>query len=467
MVGSPIRTRRSGARLIVASLLLADIVYGFQQSAIAPALPQVKSTFGASQEWTTWVFSGYLIVASVIPIFGGKLADRIGRRRVFLSALVTFLAGSVTAGLAPSIHVVVIGRLIQGAGGIVFPLSFSILRDHVDQRWVSRGIGILTGGFGFGGLAGFAVGGALAEFAGWRWIFGIGVIALTIGIIMVRLVIPESPTRDTGGLDTVGALLLGLIIAALIIAVTEGPRRGWLSAMVISCVVLAIAASVIWVWHERRTAYPLMDLQVLTSRVVAFTHIASFCSGYAVFSINIVVPFVIQDPATPHAILGLTGGAFLTGLVLVPRALGQTIAGPLSGPIAQRITARWLMAVGLGIQTISAIALALWHGHVWAMAVSLAGLGIGFGTTVSTAGSIVTLSAPSGQTGTASALNSVMRRFGGGIGAQAATVALAEMTTTVSGQSVPAQSSFSLAFVMAAIASAVAAGFAVLAARKR
>src|SRR5699024_5494505 len=150
MAGSPIRTRRSPAWLIVASLLLADIVYGFQQSAIAPALPLVQSTFHASQEWTTWVFSGYLIVASVIPIFGGKLADRIGRRRVFLTALAVFLAGSVTAGLAPSIQVVVIGRLIQGVGGIVFPLSFSILRDHVDRRWVGRGIGILTGGFGFG-----------------------------------------------------------------------------------------------------------------------------------------------------------------------------------------------------------------------------------------------------------------------------------------------------------------------------
>lgn len=451
----------------MASLLLADIVYGFQQSAIAPALPQVKSTFDASQEWTTWVFSGYLIVASVIPIFGGKLADRIGRRRVFLAALITFLAGSITAGVAPSIHVVVIGRLIQGAGGIVFPLSFSILRDHVDQRWVSRGIGILTGGFGFGGLAGFGVGGALAEFAGWRWIFGIGVIALMLGIIMVRLVIPESTRRDTGGLDTVGALVLGIVIAALITAVTEGPRQGWLSLMVVSCFALAIAAAVIWVWHERRTAYPLMDLRVLTSRVVAFTHISSFCGGYAVFSINIVVPFVIQDPATPHAVFGLTGGALLTGLVLVPRALGQAIAGPVSGPIAQRIGAGWLMSLGLGIQTVSAVALALWHDDVWAMGISLAGLGIGFGTTVSTAGSIVTLSAPSGQTGTASSLNSVMRRFGGGIGAQVATVALAEVTVTVAEQRVPAPSAFSLAFVMAAIASALAAGFAVLAARGR
>src|SRR5699024_4001730 len=137
-----------------------------------------------SQEWTTWVFSGYLIVASVIPIFGGKLADRIGRRRVFLAALAIFLIGSITAGLAPSIHVIVVGRLIQGVGGIVFPLSFSILRDHVDQRWIGRGIGILTGGFGFGGLAGFGLGGMLAEFAGWRWIFAIGVVVLAIGIVL-------------------------------------------------------------------------------------------------------------------------------------------------------------------------------------------------------------------------------------------------------------------------------------------
>src|SRR5699024_8639064 len=201
------------------------------------------------------------------------------RRRVFLAALAIFLIGSITAGLAPSIHVIVVGRLIQGVGGIVFPLSFSILRDHVDQRWIGRGIGILTGGFGFGGLAGFGLGGAVAEFAGWRWIFAIGVVVLAIGIVLVRVVVPESPTRDPGGLDAVGALLLGIVIASLIAAITEGPRQGWLSALVIGCFALAIIAAAVWVWHERRTPYPLMDLQVLTSRIVAFTNIASFFGG--------------------------------------------------------------------------------------------------------------------------------------------------------------------------------------------
>lgn len=311
---------RSPAWLIVATLLLADLVYGFQQSAITPALPKVKATFGASQEWTTWVFSGYLIVAAVMPIFGGKLADRVGRRRVFLTALIVFLLGSITAGLAQSVQAVVIGRLIQGTGGIVFPLSFSILRDHVDPRWVGRGIGILTGGFGFSRVAGFGLGGAIAEFAGWRWIFVIGVIVLTCGIVLVRAIVPESPTGSNAGLDTIGALLLGATIAMLIIGLAEGSLHGWLAPPVIALFLAAVAAAAIWVWHERHTAYPLMDLRVLASRTV----------------------------------FGLSAGPLLTGIILLPRALGQAFAGPVSGAIIQRIGASTLLSLGLVAQATGA-----------------------------------------------------------------------------------------------------------------
>src|SRR5699024_11395595 len=115
--------------------------------------------------------------------FLGKAADKYGKRRIYLLALITFTVGSVGAAAAPSIGLLVGWRLVQGAGGAVFPLSFSILRDALPPHRVGSGIGVLTGGFGPGAVAGFGIGGVITEFASWRWVCGIGGIALVFALV--------------------------------------------------------------------------------------------------------------------------------------------------------------------------------------------------------------------------------------------------------------------------------------------
>src|SRR5699024_1007555 len=233
--------------LILTSLLIADTVYGFQQTAVTPALPVVQQYFDASREWTTWVFSGYLIVAAVTPIFLGKVADRFGRRQVFLAALTVFLLGSVAAALAPAIEILVVGRLVQGVGGIVVPLSFSLVRDHLPRHRVRGGIGVLTGGFGLGGVAGFGVVGLITQFTTWRWVFGVGVVVLILAAVLVRVTVPGGGPRSHTSLDTPGAALLGATVAALIVALTEGPQQGWAAPFVLAMFAVTVAAAAGWV----------------------------------------------------------------------------------------------------------------------------------------------------------------------------------------------------------------------------
>lgn len=443
--------------LILASLLIADTVYGFQQTAITPALPVVQQYFDASREWTTWVFSGYLIVASVTPIFLGKVADRFGRRRVFLAALTVFLLGSVAAALAPSIGILVAGRLVQGVGGIVFPLSFSLVRDHLPNHRVRGGIGVLTGGFGLGGLAGFGLGGVITEFANWRWVFGVGVVVLILAAVLVRLTVPAGGPGTHTSLDTPGAVLLGGAIAALIVALTEAPQRGWAAPFVLAMFAVALMAALGWVVRELRTSEPLMDLHVLTSRPVLLTNLASLLGGYAVFSVNILLPFLIEGTGNGAATtaFGLTAGPLLTGIVLLPRAFGQMLGGPATGPLSRAIGPAVVFALGLLIQGLGTLGLALWRSEIWMLLVELGALGLGFGVTISAAASIVTLSAAGEQTGIATALNSVVRRAGGAVGAQVAVALLA--TLTVSGSGAPEPRAFTVAFAVAAAVSAVGA----------
>lgn len=433
----------------IVALLIADMVYGFQQISIIPALPTVQQDLGASREWTVWLFSGYLIVASVAPVLLGKLGDRIGQRRVYLGALVVFMLGSVATALSPNIQLVVIFRMLQGVGGVVFPLSFAIATEVLPRERVHTAIGVLAGGFGLGSILGLPIGGAIAEWMSWRWIFGVGAIALVIGAVLVWVTVPPIAPRAKRRLDLPGGLLFGGAMGLLVIGITEGPQRGWLSPVTLAAFVACLAVAMGWFWRETHTDEPLMDLSVLRSRGVLLTNLTSAFGGYAVFGVNLLLPFLLEnggahDPLTGSA---LVVGPFLVGLVLLPRAVGQTISSTFTGPISRRVGLGRLFAAGMLLVCAATFSLAFFRTSLPAVLVELFALGLGFGTTVSLSGSIVALAAPAGETGVATAITSVLRRAGGAVGAQ---VSIALLALIVLPDGSPAPAAFTTAFVVAA-----------------
>lgn len=432
-------------------MFIAVTVYGFQQTAITPALPVVQDDFAASREWTTWLLSGYFVVASVTPVFLGKLADRSGKRKVFLAALTAFLAGSIGAALAPSIGLVVVCRLVQGLGGAVFPLSFAIVRDVVPRSRVGSAIGVLTGGFGVGSLLGYSIGGLITQVMGWRWIFWIGAITLMLAIVLVALAVPHSPTRIDRRLDALGAALFGAALSGIVIAVTEGPQRGWTSPLTLGMFATTVVAVPAWVYRELHTSEPLMDLRVLSSRPMLLTNIASLMSGYSAIGSGVVLTYLLQgESGTDLVLFGLAAGPFLTGLALLPRALGQAVGGPVVGPMVTRLGPVPTFASGMGLTTLGLAAMAVWRGSLWIIMGELAVLGLGFGLAVSMMGRLVTMTADIGETGVATSINAVVRRVGGGIGAQVGVALLA--TITVGAGEEPAREAFTVAFSAAAAA---------------
>ncbi len=436
------------------AMFIAVTVYGFQQTAITPALPVVQDDFDASREWTTWLLSGYFVVASVTPVFLGKFADRSGKRKVFLAALIAFVAGSVGAALSPSIGLVVVCRLVQGLGGAVFPLSFAIVRDVVPSARVGSAIGVLTGGFGVGSLLGYSVGGLITQFIGWRWIFWIGSIALTLAIVLVAITVPHSPVRVERRLDALGAALFGAALSGIVIAVTEGPQRGWTAPLTLGMFGLTVVAAPAWVYRELHTPEPLMDLRVLSSRPMLLTNIASLLSGYSAIGTGVVLTYLLQGASGTHLVLfGLASGPLLTGLVLLPRALGQAVGGPAAGPLARHLHPVPTFAAGMGLTTVGLVLLTIWRGNLWVIMGDLAVLGLGFGLAISMMGRLVTLTADLGETGVATSINAVVRRVGGGVGAQVGVALLA--TITVGGGDDPAREAFTVAFAVAAAAAFV------------
>ena len=212
------RGHRLRYRLTLVALLVADITFAFQQTAVIPAFPTIEQDLQAPATWTAWLLSGYLIVATVATPLLGKLGDQQGKRRLLLIALLLFLTGSVGAAVSPNIGLLIVFRTVQGVGGAVFPLTFAVVNDEIPDENVSFAIGILTGGFGIGAALGLGLGGFIAAALSWRFIFALGGAAILLSTLLIALLVPHSPVRTGSRLDILGGALFGAALTALLLA---------------------------------------------------------------------------------------------------------------------------------------------------------------------------------------------------------------------------------------------------------
>lgn len=433
------------------ALLVSNVAFAFQQTAVIPAIPTIERALGSSPEWSAWLLSGYLIVSSAATPFVGKLGDQRGKRLMLLWALGIFLVGSVGAALSPNMFVLIGFRGLQGIGGAVFPLTFSVVRDEFPTRRLGAAIGGLTGGFGIGTALGLGLGGIIAGLASWQFIFVFGGAATLAGMVLIALLVPPSPEGAGSGLDLTGGVLFGGSLAALLLAMTEGVSLGWTSGIVIGLFAAAFVLIAGWTVRELRAESPLIDLRIFRAPAVLLPNLATITLGYALFGIYFLVPQLAKAPGAHHA---FTAGAAGAGLFLVPGSIGQLIAGPLSGVIGRRIPTKWIFACGLLLTSAGAALLAVRHEESWQLASEMFVLGLGVGFGVSAAGSLVTRAVSQEDTGISNALNSVLRRVGGGIGSQVGAALLA--TFTASGT--PAQIAFVAAFAASAALCLLGAG---------
>ncbi len=183
---------------------MAATAYALQQTMVVPALPELQRELGASTTWVTWVMTGFLLSAAVLTPILGKLGDRYGKERLLVLSLVAFLIGCIGCAAAPDIWTLILFRIVSGAAGAVFPLSFGIIRDEFPPERMKVGIGLLSAVFGVGGGLGLVISGLIVDNASWRWLFVVGAAGVAVAIVLVYRFIPESPVRSTSRIDVPG-----------------------------------------------------------------------------------------------------------------------------------------------------------------------------------------------------------------------------------------------------------------------
>ncbi|HEV2819623.1 MAG TPA: MFS transporter [Solirubrobacteraceae bacterium] len=430
---------------IMATLLLAGLVYALAQTVVAPALPAIARGYDTTLGTATWVLTGFLVSASVATPIVGKLGDLYGRGRVLTLVLLTFAVGSVICGLAQSIGVVISGRVLQGVGSGVFPLAFGIIRDTFPRERVGVGIGVLSAMFGIGGGIGLPLAGVIVDNADLSWLFWIGLMAVPAAVAAHRM-IPVAAQRRPARIDWAGAAVLSGALVCLLLGVANAGAWGWDSVRVLALLVGGLALGAGWVALERRVAEPLIDLRVLRSRPVAATNLAATLVGFAMFSSFLLIPQFAQTPT--QAGYGFGSSVTQAGLIMLPSALVMLVAGPFAGWMGSRIGFRAILATGAGCAALAFAFLAVAHKEVWEFVLAGALIGVGISFAFSSMANLVVESVPQGDVGIATGINTIARTIGGAAGAAAVTAVLT--ARMVPGTMVPVESGYTTAFVIAA-----------------
>jgi len=432
-------------------LAVAAVAYALLQSLVAPALLTIQEDLHTTTAGAAWILTAYLLSASVVTPIAGRLGDMYGKKRVMVAVLIVLALGTALAGLATTIGVMIVARVIQGAGGAIFPLSFAIIRDEFPRERVPHGIALISAILGIGGGLGIVLAGPIIQHLDYHWLFWFPLVAVVIATIGIFIFVPESPVRTRGRIDPIGAVLLAAWLAALLVPISEGPVWGWTSPKTIGLFALAAVLIPVWVWSESRSRAPLVDMQMMRLRPVWTTNLAALVLGFGMFASFVLVPEFVELPARD----GFGFGASVTqaGLFMLPATIGMLIGGPISGRLSSTVGSRVPLMLGALLSCIAFVLLTVAHDQRWEIYFALLVMGIGIGFAFASMANLIVESVPAQQTGVATGMNTIIRSTGGAIGSQ---VSAAIVTATlVSGR--PTDRGFTLAF--AAAAGALALGF--------
>jgi MFS family permease len=437
---APVGSLRGGG-IVVLSLGALD--FGLEQSLVIPALPALAEHYGASVGAIAWMVTGFVLASIVAIPLVGRLGDVFGKRRMLLASLGAFAIGSLVCALAESSGLAIAGRVIQGLGAAVTPLTYGLARDTVAPEQLPKAIGAVVGGASAGAAIGFLLSGLLVDGFSATAVFWFLLGFAVLIAIAVRALVPESTVRADARLDAGGAALLGLGLLALLLAISRGSTWGWTSEQTVLILVAALASLAAFALVEQRARQPLVDLRLVKTPPFAFANLCAAAFGYSFFLAVFLIPQIAAAPAATGYGSDLSTTAI--GMVLLPTGLASVVGGLVGGRVVERRGPRALVAGGavLGIAGYASLALA--HSSPAALAIGSAVIGLAWGLILTGIASVVIGRAPRDSTSVAVAVNAVTRNTAVAIGAQ---VAFAIVAGPDVAGTFPAESGFTWAFAM-------------------
>jgi len=321
---------RRQVMITMGGVMLAIFLASLDQTIVATAIPRIVTDLGGFDRFA-WVTTAYLVASTaVIPIVG-KLSDMYGRKIFFIGGILTFVLGSVFAGVAQDMNQLIAFRAIQGVGGgVVMASSFISVGDLFPPAERGKYMGFIAGIFALSSLVGPVVGGFLTDALSWRWVFYINVpLGLPIAIAFIKIFPNPRAKSDAKSIDYPGIALLLLAIVPLMLGLSwGGSQYDWSSPQVAGVLALAAASAVAFIFVEMRAAEPIMPLHIYRDPIISVALLASLLLGVSMFAGSVFMPLYFQGALGESA---TNSGSFLT-----PMMLGTVVGATLVGQLMSR-----------------------------------------------------------------------------------------------------------------------------------
>jgi MFS family permease len=437
-------------RLIFGALALAGFAYAVAQTMLIPSLPEIEKAFDATPSATTTLMSSFWVSGAVTAGIFGRLGDMFGKRRMIVVQMTLFCVGALVCALAPSLLVMVGGRVLMGTAIGLFPLAYSLMRDELPPASVPVAISALAGLVAAGAAVGQSTGGLVSDLVGFRGVFWVALVLGVPAILGLIAFVPESPVRSGGRVDVVGATLFAGGIAAPLVALAQTPTWGWVDARTIGLAALGLLLLAVFFRYERHVHDPLLDIRTLLLPQIRLTNAATLFVGFAFFGFSAIVTQFFQEPTSTG--YGQGASATQAGLFLVPGLVVFTIASPLAGRLSARSGPVLTFRLGIFVSTLGTAGMLLAHTQTWQMYFWPALMYLGNAGTFGAMPTIILQSVPRDQSGQSSAINMILRTTGSAIGVQ---MAAALITSSISG-GLPSEAGYTAAFGLSVGAGIVA-----------
>ena len=409
--------------LIAASVMLATFMEVLDTAIASVALPYIAGSLSASNDEATWVLTSYLVANAIVLPASNWFSLRFGRKRFLLSCITIFTIASFACGAAPTLGIMLLARVIQGAGGgALQPLSQAILLESFPPAKRGAAMAVFAFGVVVAPVLGPTLGGWLTDTYSWRYAFYINIPIGILAILMISRFVHDPPYISKArvpAFDRYGFAALVVWTGCLQVVLDKGQEDDWFGAIWIRWAVFFLAISFIYFcWHCWRDKDTIVDLKVLKDRNFLLGCILIFMFGIGIYSTVTVLPLFYQE------LLGYT--AFTAGLVVAPRGIGAVCGMPIIGYLSNKIDPRYLLTFGFftfGLTT-------LYFGNVTLdispttllLPILITGFGLSFVFVPISTAAYGTLKAE--QIGNASGLFNLMRNVGGSIGISIASTLL-------------------------------------------
>lgn len=419
---------------LLALLAASQFVVVLDASITNVALPSIGRALDISQDGLSWVVNAYTLTFGGFLLLGGRLADLLGRRRVYMAGLILFGIASFIGGLAQSEAMLIASRALQGLGAaLLSPAALSILtatfREGAERN---KALGVWGAVAGSGGAIGVLLGGILTEYLSWRWVLLVNVPIVAVAAFLApRIIVESAVAARTQSFDVAGALSVTAGVSLLVYALVDANNSGWGSALTLSLIGIAIALLVAFVFIERRVEAPLVPGDIFSSRTRTASYVIAVLIAGSLFSMFYFISLYMQ--------LVLGWSAIRSGLSYLPLGITIVVAAGVGSQIVNRIGFKPVLATGLGFITVAM----LWWAQIsldgtflsdvlGPSLVAAVGLGLSFVS--------VTVGGTSGvrddEAGLASGLINASQQVGGALGL-AILVAIANARTDAFGDGGP------------------------------